>query len=438
MKKKIKNLLPYIIFFIMLLFIHLFMNYASDDIWFSKQLSEQSLFKFLDFRYHNWSSRIVIEAVLVLITRTNINIWRVLDTFAYTISAYCIIKFANNKNNKNIIFLGIPLVLMYPYEEMSSAGWVATTLNYSWCFAAGMLSFLPIVNKSRNEKTSVFIYIISILGLLYATNQEQSCALIFGFNSLYLLNTIIKKEKINKYNIIALLISTLALVFILTCPGNSSRNSIEMAQWYPEFKKFGLLQKSYFGIITTLGILLNNKIILTIFYIILSISMSLKTDKKIFKYFAYINIIFILSITLLRPILLNIYPRIEVVLDLFMYQGIPNIRDKNTLITIALGLYILISICLMLFITYGKKNLFPLILFIAGFMSRFIIGFSPTIFASGFRTALYLYLIIIMLTLMLISKLYEEKRITNKWDMVLKVTFIVISIYTYVNTFITI
>ena len=438
MKEKVKKILPYVIFFVLILFLHMFMHFGGDDIWFGKQLSKRTLFDFINFRYNNWSSRVLIEAVLVLITKSNVYIWRILDTIIYTISAYCIIKFANNKNNKNIIFLGILLVLMYPYEEMSSAGWGATTLNYAWCFAAGMLSFLPLINRSRNEKTNIFIYIIAILGLLYATNQEQSCALLFGFNSLYLLNSIIKKEKISKYNFIALIISTLGLIFILTCPGNSIRTAKEIAQWYPEFKNFGILQKAYFGVVPTLGILLNNRIVLTVFFVILSITMSLKTDKKYLKCFAYINIVFILSITFLRPILLNNFPRVGVSLDLFMYQGIPNIRDKNTLITIALSIYILISICLMLYITYGKKNLFPLILFIAGFMSRFIVGFSPTVFASGPRTALYFYLIIIMLTLMLISKLYEEKQINSKWDMVLKVTFIVISIYTYVSTYITI
>ena len=49
----------------------------------------------------------------------------------------------------------------------------------------------------------------------------------------------------------------------------------------------------------------------------------------------------------------------------------------------------------MIFKTFGKEQLFPLILFIAGFMSRLAVGFSPTIFASGSRTAFFLYITII-------------------------------------------
>ena len=183
MKQNIKKTLPYVIFFALVLFLHMFMNFGGDDIWFAKQLSKQPLMDFLNYRYHNWSSRVVIETLLVLITRVNINIWRIIDTIIYTISAFCIIKFSNKKNNKNIYLLGILLILMYTYEEMSSAGWGATTLNYAWCLCGGLLALLPLIKKSRNEKIHKFIYIIGMLGLLYATNQEQSCALLFGFRN---------------------------------------------------------------------------------------------------------------------------------------------------------------------------------------------------------------------------------------------------------------
>lgn len=438
MNKNLKKMLPYIIFFILLLVIHLFMNFSGDDTWFAKQLSNQTLFKFLNFRYHNWTSRLIIETLLTTLTRTSIYVWRILDTLIYTIGAYCIIKLINPKKNKDMILLGLALIFIYPYEKISSAGWVATTLNYSWCFVGGMLAFLPLIKKSQNEKVNVFIYIISIIGLLYAVNQEQACALIFGFNFLYLLNSIFKTKKIDKYNIFALIISTISLVFILTCPGNAVRTTKEITTWYPEFAKFGILQKTYLGFLPTVGMLLENKYLMAIFYTILGMSVALKTNKKAIKIFAYMSIILVLSITIFEPLLLGIYPKIETSLSIFKLTQIPSIKDKYTLVALALSAYISLSICVMLYMVYGKKNLLPLMIFVAGFMSRFIVGFSPTIFVSGPRTALFLNLMIVILTLMLVGKLYEEKKINQRWDLIIKIVFIGLAICTYINTFIVI
>ena len=67
----------------------------------------------------------------------------------------------------------------------------------------------------------------------------------------------------------------------------------------------------------------------------------------------------------------------------------------------------------MIFKTFGKEQLLPLILFIVGFMSRLAVGFSPTIFASGSRTAFFFYMTIITVTLMLIKKLFDENALNK-------------------------
>ena len=76
----------------------------------------------------------------------------------------------------------------------------------------------------------------------------------------------------------------------------------------------------------------------------------------------------------------------------------------------------------MLLEAYDKK-IFPLILFCAGFISRFIMGFSPEVFSSGARTAFYFYMILIMLILMLINKLYNENIINKKVVILILVRF---------------
>ena len=390
---KFFNLLPFGIMFIAIFFLHFFMNFCGDDLWFSKQLSNFSLMDYVINRYHTWSSRGVIEGLLVVLAKYNIFIWRIFDSFLYTLSAYLVVYLVDKNKTKKITILTILLFLLYPCIEMSSAGWVATTMNYSWCFAFGLLSFLPLINREYGRKSNIWIYILSIFGLIYASNQEQMCALVFGFNLLYLFYSLIYKKKIDKYNLFSLIFSVISLIIILTCPGNALRTASEITNWFPEFSKYGPLQKIYLGVVPTFGLLLENKILFTIFYIMLSIVTLLHTKNRYLKLISYFNVFFILSLTVFRTNLLNIFPNFQYAFDIFTYAGIPDIRVKYTYVPIVISIYLIISSCYMLAMSYKNERFFPLMLFIAGFMSRLIIGFSPTVFVSGPRTAFFFYMI---------------------------------------------
>lgn len=428
----LRKYLPFIIFFLLLLFLHIFMHFRCDDIFFSNRIQDNNFLGFISGRYQYWSSRIVIETILVLMTKSMV-IWAIVDTLLTTIGIYYLIKLVN-ANDKKIVQYGLLLFLMYPLCDLSSAGWIATTLNYSWCFACGMISFIPLIKSYCNEKTNLFFYIIAIFGIIFATNQEQSCALIFGFNLLYLLNIIIKKEKINKYNILALVLSLISLLFILTCPGNALRFSAEIINWYPEFANFGILQKIYLGIIPTVGILLRDKLIFLIFYVLANMTLLYKVKNKNLKYILYLNIIFILALTIFKPILLNCFPGFEKPFSILMSSEIPHGQIKATLVAVTISFYLLLSSCLMLYKVFSK-NLFPMIVFIAGFMSRFIMGFSPTIFASGTRTMFFFYMALILLALMLINKLLEENLIDGRKNTIINIIFIAFALLNYINVF---
>ena len=298
MNYNIKKYFPFVLFVVLMVVLHLVMGLNGDDIKYAKILNNQTIIEYINFRYFNWSSRLIIDTLLAILARQNMIIWKILDIIIYTSGIYYIIKLVNKSYSKKIAFFGILLFLMYPFYEMASAGWISTTLNYSWCFALGMISFIPLIYESQGEKVNGYVYIISFLALLYATNQEQSGALIFGFNLLYLINSLINKRDINKFNVLAIAVSAAALIFIFTCPGNSIRFAHEVSYWYPEFANFTIIEKSYLGLVTTFGNLIEQKVIFPLFYIILSVCALVKSENKYLKYFCYFNIFLILFITL--------------------------------------------------------------------------------------------------------------------------------------------
>jgi hypothetical protein len=356
---------------------------------------------------------------------------------------------------------------MYPFYEMASAGWISTTLNYSWCFAFAMISFIPLIYECHGEKVSGYVYVISFLALLYATSQEQSGALIFAFNLLYLLDCLINKKPVNKFNVVAMAMAAGALIFILTCPGNSLRFAHEVAYWYPEFAGLSIVEKSYLGLVTTFGVLIRQKIIFPIFYIIISVCASLSSKNRYFRYFCRFNIFLLLFITVFNAFIdisfldtslkslgsvpsvirdsslmavpkifnqiVNSVPFIAETLKLFSYEGVPNLGISSIGIVV-ICLYLLASSCAMILKAF-PKSLLPFFIFLGGFLSRFIVGFSPVIFPSGARVTIFFYVALICVTLMAIKKLYDENAIPSRWQSILECSFMIIAVLNYLIVF---
>lgn len=460
----IKNNLPIIGFFILMLALHAVMTFLGDDIGYAKVLSNQSLIDFLSFRYYEWSSRLIIDCLTAILAKQNYLIWKILDIILYTLGVNLLIKFINKDNNKYTALIGVSLFLMYPFFDMAGAGWIATTLNYLWCFVFAMISFIPLINEINGKKTSIFIYIISILSLIYAVSQEQSCLLILVINALYLIYCIIKKQNISRFNVLIVIISALSLTMILTSPGNAKRMIVETARYYAEYVNFGIIEKLYLGTIPTVGILLKDKVLFTVFYIILSASALLKTKNKYIKYLLYFNILLILFLVFFKtlidiasiptylkigllhnPIIVSAFstvdsitksmPVINDTIRLLTYQGLPNAVTVPAVLTVLISIYLILSSCWMIFKIFGKEQLFPLILFIVGFISRLAVGFSPTIFASGSRTAFFFYTTIIAVTLMLIKKLFDENTLNKTLEKRMTTILVILGLFTYMGVF---
>ena len=64
---------------------------ASDAMWFFRhQLDHLSMKEYLLARYETWSSRLLIEAVLVLVSR-NVLLWKILDAVCWVFLAWALI-----------------------------------------------------------------------------------------------------------------------------------------------------------------------------------------------------------------------------------------------------------------------------------------------------------------------------------------------------------
>ena len=106
-----------------------------DDMVYKTLLDDQTLGEFLRFQWENWTSRILIEFVLLSVIKYDL-LWRVLDTVFVVTLGTMLGRITEEKR------FSYAVLLLYPFHEMASAGWVNTTLNYLWPLWSGMLIFV--------------------------------------------------------------------------------------------------------------------------------------------------------------------------------------------------------------------------------------------------------------------------------------------------------
>lgn len=148
-------------------------------------------------RYFQWTSRVLIESVLLFVLRSyNGILWIILNILIIFLLYISLKKIFNSKNEIYINYIIMSLIILYTYTDMFSAGWSASTVNYLWPLALGIFSFIPIINILNNNNKSKNVLFLAIPALIFAANQEQAAALIFGFSILSLIYYYIKNKKI--------------------------------------------------------------------------------------------------------------------------------------------------------------------------------------------------------------------------------------------------
>lgn len=325
-------------------------------------------------------------------------------------------------------------MLIYPFTDMGTAGYTSTTINYILPFFCMLYSFY-IVDKSLHHKSIKIVeYILSLIATIVCCNMEQSCAVFFGFIFIIVLKQFVEDTnrkmffKKNLYIILLLIISILSLLFIYTCPGNKARSIAEMTR-YPEFANFNASDKIYLGIIPTMSILLNQGVVSCLFSFMLMIYTIICSKNNGYKIVSSLLFVFFLMFGPLRQILLQIYPYFSKFFLLIDYTGIYGNRIIN--ITSVLTCLIIMLILFLLWKIFNNKLYF--LIFLAGFLSRVMMGFSPTIFASSTRTMLYLDFSMIILTFILFKEIDDSKIIKKKINYIFYVV-VIISVFTFFNT----
>ncbi len=387
---------------------------GSDAMWFFRnQLDAYTLKDYLTIRYHVWTSRILIEAVLVYVAKSMV-LWKILDWFMwmlFAVSLSVIFGKTEDKYRSNWILVG--LILIYPLSELGGAGWIATTTNYIWPLALGTFVFSGTAKVFRGEKIQWWLYLLYIPALLYAANAEQMCAVMLGLEALTILYLIVTKKQGNHWVILLpfLFICIAEFLFIMTCPGNAARKHDEIADYMQNYGTYNLIDKVDLGFVDTLKHLVSSgNLLFLILTVVLAVFVFLRTKESAARLVSIIPVAWTIVLTFFPNVFETQFPQ---------FAGI---LDKNELINgynyvwgysyLPFILYAFITLCILLCIVWIAKSWEEFFVYFCllaiGLASRVIMGFSPTIFVSGERTFLCLYMMIVVAIAAVIENNREE------------------------------
>ena len=403
-----------------------------DDKWFMEQITnevnpetneviEHTIPDFVKNRYENWSSRVIIEFTLCLVLRTSKYLWILLECLMVTLACYSISRiFVKDDKNRNNLML-VCMILIYPYITMYQTGWASTSINYMWPLATMLFALIPIAKVWRGEKIKWFQYILYTLSLIFAANHEQACALLVGFYGVFFVLHIARNKKFNFYMFLMLALSIASMVFILTCPGNHVRQ-VEEAYRLCDYEMFSTIDKFVLGFTSTFGKLIEKQDLTYIMCTALIATFVYTNYKdKLYRVVAIIPICSVLIFGMLLPVLSPVFPNLQIFKNLLVKEDVLlNVGNCNNLYYTFPMLFAFanfIAICMSLLLIFGKiKNNLPLLIFVAGFATRIVVAFSPTVFVSKTRTMIFLDFAMIIISYLIWNKMgkkEENKKVFN-------------------------
>ena len=433
-KKNIKeDMLPYLVLAGLMIVLFFSMKMRADDLFFAQVLEDKSLFGWLKERYQTWSSRTLVEAALALITQRGMKLWYVLQLILTVAWAWGMQQLGGITRKKDTWF-AVVLILFFPFVDMQSAGWIATTLNYLWPWILGLLAYLPL-QRTLHGIRGAFAYALGFVAFLYSSNVEQMCVFQVIVSTYFLIVMIKDKVKRKGYSIALCIAAWASLGYIVFCPGNQNRGVEEIPDWFADYKMLNLVDKIALGFEATMQELVFEKSwMFFLFALLLCMVVFEHYEKPIYRIVAAIPA----AVSGLLGVGGELTDRFFPTLQYFTQKS-----DKNGMITrstftewyryLVVAFLAGVCLCVILSLYLAEQKLQQkyqnIWICFAGFASRMVMAVTPTIWVSGNRTFCFLNGALMLVSPRLFSQIMEENK--RKY---LKIGIITVSVLSFLNT----
>lgn len=399
-----------------------------DDLAYKNILENQTIFDFLRERYHTWSSRVLIEAVMLLFVTGNVWWWKIADSLMIVLFVWIVSELFGGQSRQDKMRAQIMMFCMIwivPFFSLSSAGWITTTINYLWPLTLGLAAMLPIRHWIREEQVPAWEYAVCPVCALYGANMEQMAAILLGNYVVFGGYLLWKRKKLPAFYFVQLVLIAGSLLFILTAPGNACRTEEEIQRFFPAFETLTPLQKLWMGFLDTTQYYLaagdgQKSYVFGLFSVILWLAALLTFSGRKEKrgipglVLSLVPLVFYWGIgqagnfLLTSGVLTRARNLIGVLAQNRQIPGMSFFSGGLVVFQTLCYLLVLATVAGTILYVWGvsEEAMLELLILAAGFLSRLVVGFSPTLYASGDRTALFCTAAILIVTLRNLQKIF--------------------------------
>lgn len=379
--------------------------------------------------YFTWSSRVIINFFVYFFTNHSLIYWVIfMGVSMFTLLYAFDYLFSNNKKCSSLFIIFV--IMLFPYKELSTAGWISTTVTYFSPIAFGFLSLIPIKKTIDNKKTSIIELIIYALALIFACSNEQVMALMLACYSVAFVYFIATK-RINYNIIVQLVITLISALIVIKCPGNYLRKADEIANWFPTYNSISSIAKINICFSITMKWLLFDTSFFPFFSLLLTYLVFMNKEDMFNRIISLVPTAILVLCNYLENITSSLMPYLSSLNKDIPYYGLVNAGQiDNFEMFIIYIIWVLVMVIILYEIIIISDSLATLLasftLIGAGFISRMAMSLSPTIYASGFRTAA-----VFLFCLMAVLALLINKSKTNLYKY--RLVIIVLMILMFLN-----
>lgn len=381
---------------------------GGDDVFFSEATKDATLWEYLSHRYLNWTSRVVSEFILVNVIQVPV-LWRIVDFLMFVTLPMIFAKLFDD--SEIMRWCGAGAVLIFPFHDMGTAGWITTTVTHFWPLWGIFFVGLLIKKMAAEEYIHPACAILGVFVCIMTGSHEQYAvimAVILALCSIYLWQQ--KKRPACLPLFVALVLMTVAsLAVIMLCPGNAGRNAVSLAD-LPIYETFGFGDKLYLGLLSIERVFIANADAVFLAVILIwTMLVYRKTNNYKKTVISGVPLLILFGQTVVR----TAYPGLS---GLFVMPGQIlewSFKELSTWIPMA---YLALTVAAMIYALYQLfgENLFAyicvLILLGCGFGAGMVLGFMATIYVSGERVYAPLYAILLLVTLFAVYRQREAVR----------------------------
>lgn len=422
MKKNYDYILIYLLYFIP----HLFMKFTCwDDIAYRTYFEEYNynVFSFLARQYKYWTSRIFIEAAVIIFGWLPPIVWMIVDTLMivliyYSVTSLVKLVLREKQSDNKYRICQMLFFLSFPYALMATAGWLTTTINWTWMLALFLYSMKVLLYSIYEEQSSrsVLKNILYCIAFLYATNFDVAVILML---CLIIIIGISAKRGLGKMLSLeyweGVAITVISLILLIACPGNWVRMEQDaIIHDTADMLTLSVWGKIRMGINSTFYHYMSipNVVLFTLCVVVL-IAIFLKSRNKIIKVISCIPVTIVtawtcyvfFAYTLSNRMLTYVYPDAT-------FSTCPKTEQYMAMIS-ALILVVTIIFLLRQLIKENELYLFVVVTFLVwGLLPEMVLGFTTTISASILRVVSFFYFALIFICCVLIRYL---KMLKHKW-----------------------